>query len=126
MKTKHYILIAVAAIAVWYFFIREKKEQPVGAPAVQPIPRTPSAGKNDGQDMVPQGMKIPQQTAQAFRRPGTSSSVIAGININTGTPVNRIFNDRKEAVKHYFNAGGTGAGCTFVELNTGQYEVNCP
>ena len=123
MQKKHYIIIAVAIVALWYFFLREKKEQPVSA--VTPIPRPASPPAKDALETVNGSTRIPQNTALAMRRPAADNKVIAGINVGPTRPSSsRTFGNYNQARQYYRDNGG--ANCQFIELGNNQFEVNCP
>jgi hypothetical protein len=132
MKKEHYILIAVALVAAYFLFFR-KKETKVDAvlnppPRPRPVPIENIPARNSDNETLaaaPQPMLVPQQTALAFNRPALDRRVVGGINItNGGSSTARVFGNRQQARDYYFNRGGAGA-CSFVELSSGQFEVNC-
>jgi hypothetical protein len=133
MKKEHYyIIIGVALVAAYFLFFR-KKESKVDAVLIPPAsPRNPvvaipSRDANDDRNaMAPEPMLVPQNTALLFNRPAPESRVVSGLTItNGGSSQSRVFGNRNDARKYYYNRGGAGA-CSFVELSGGQFEVACP
>lgn len=124
MTTKHYVIIGVAALAVWYFLFRKKDTaQNSTVNSNTSLPRIPM--QTADKDQIAAGVEtIVQRTPMAYQRPSRSNMVTAGVNINSGGS-RRVFGNKRDALTYYRNNGG-GGSCNFVELYGGGYEVNCP